>query len=137
MTILLIAAVAGCGGGGGTGPTGTTTPPAGGGGGGGGGGTTPPATPTVTVGANTFSPDNMTVGVGQTVTWKWDTCSSDPYGYGGSTCVQHTVTFDVGNVSSGTLSEGTYARTFTAAGTYTYYCQIHGKTYMSGSIIVK
>jgi plastocyanin len=103
----------------------------GGGGGGGGGGSA--SGPTVTVSNNMFTPDNLTIAVGATVTFKWDSCSNDGYGY--SSCAKHTVTFSDGQTSD-TLSSGSFSRSFSAAGTYTYRCAVHG-TYMSGTIIAK
>lgn len=137
--VLFIAAALACGGGS-TDPGSTGGPPvnAGGGGGAGGGGSAGgggggTAGPTITVSNNMFTPDNLTVTVGSTVTFKWDSCSGD--GYGSSTCTPHTVTFTDG-VTSDTLSSGTYSRAFNAAGTFTYRCRVHG-TSMSGTIVVK
>ena len=128
--VLLLGGALACGGGS-TGPStgsGTTTGnPATPGSGGSSSGTT------ITVIANGYSPDNMTVPVGSTVTWKWDSCTSD--GYGGQTCIDHNVTFSDGSASP-TQSAGTFARGFAAAGTYPYHCSIHG-TYMSGTIVVR
>jgi plastocyanin len=44
------------------------------------------------------------------------------------------VTFDDG-VASPTQSDGTYSRTFAAAGTYTYHCTVHPS--MTGTITVQ
>lgn len=124
---LAIAAVAvnlaACGGGGGgtTGPStpgGTTTPPP---------STTPSApvqTNAVTVQDNSFSPANIQVSPGTTVTWSWPTGTNT-----------HNVTFNDG-VSSGDKASGqTYSRTFSAAGTFSYVCTLHGG--MTGSVLVK
>jgi plastocyanin len=126
LTILVLAAAAGCGGsstapsGGGNNNNGNPPPP-------------PPPNNSVTVSNNYFSPATTTVPVGTTVTWTWDSCSGD--GYGGQTCVAHTILFDDGP-TSGSQSSGTWARTFTTAGTYSYHCSIHG-TAMSGTIKVQ
>jgi plastocyanin len=128
--VLFIAAALACGGGS-TGPGSTGSPPANSGGGGGGGGSASGAT--VTVSNNMFMPDNVTIPVGATVTFKWDSCSGDAYG--GSACTGHTVSFTDG-VTSDTLSSGTFSRSFSAAGTFTYRCRVHG-TYMSGTIVVR
>lgn len=140
IACLVLLAAVGCGGGGGDGSTSptsatppVTTPPV----------TTPPTTtpPTtsnateVTVGNNSFSPADISVAVGATVTWTWNTCSDDPYGYGPS-CVAHSVTFDNAGPASSTQAQGSYQRTFTAAGTYTYHCAVHG-TSMSGKVTVR
>ena len=92
---------------------------------------------TVTLTADSFSPNNITVPANTTVTWKWDSCT-DAGGYGGySTCVSHNLSFDDGsNISSGSQSSGTFSRTFTAAGTYKYHCTIHGPA-MSGQVVVQ
>jgi uncharacterized membrane protein YgcG len=82
----------------------------------------PPAAD-VTVANNSFSPRNFTATVGSTVTWVWNS--------GGT---QHNVTFD--DQASPTQGSGTYARNFTAAGTYAYHCTIHGPTVMFGTVIV-
>ena len=120
-----------CGGGGGSGtPTTPTTP-------------SPPLVPAspndVLVQNNSFTPAALTVAVGTTVKWTWATCTggSDPYGSGpGETCYDHTVTWDAGGTASATQSEGTYQRTFGAAGTYNYHCALHGAS-MSGRVVVQ
>lgn len=119
-----------CGGGGGSdgneepenqNPTGPNTPTP-----------TTPTTPTtpandqVSVQDNSYSPATVTVTPGTTVTWTW---SSSNY-------ASHSVTFNDGNESSAAKTSGTHQRTFTNAGTFTYYCEVHG-TGMSGSVVVK
>jgi plastocyanin len=72
-----------------------------------------------------FSPDTLTVSVGQTVTWS----------NGG--IIGHTVTFDSGPAFNQPLNPGApVTRTFPTAGTFTYHCSIHGPS-MHGTIIVK
>ena len=89
----------------------------------------------VTVSNNLFTPANVSVSSGTTVTWTWDSCSGgDAYGNGQS-CVSHNVTFDQGS-SSATQSRGTFARAFPSAGTYPYHCTIHGLS-MSGRVVVQ
>ena len=88
---------------------------------------------TITVSNNFFDPSSTSVTIGTRVTWPWDACVSD--GYGGTSCSQHNVTFDDGPASS-TRSDGTWGRTFTAAGTYRYHCTVHG-SYMEGTIVVR
>ncbi len=69
-----------------------------------------------------FSPAQLTISVGETVTWT----NQDP--------AAHTVTGDGWN--SDTLNEGnSYSRTFNEAGTYTYGCDYHPG--MLGTIIVE
>jgi plastocyanin len=61
-----------------------------------------------------FSPDQMTVAPGTTVTWVND--GKQP----------HTSTSDDGTWDSGTLEPGDdYSFTFDQPGTYTYHCSIH------------
>ena len=129
VAVVALALATACGGGSSTsltGPTGTGTGGHGGGGGtggmGGGGGTSN----AVTVGNNFFNPTSNTVAVNTTVTWTWN-----PGG------VAHTVTFDDGMGSDGPQSSGTFSRTFTTAGTYTYYCMIHGRAVRHGQITVQ
>lgn len=127
-TTLGILFVTACGSSGGTEP-----PPAvtGGGGGGGGGGNTA----TVTVSNNEYSPSQISVARGTTVTWRWNSCAGD--GYGGQVCTSHSVTFDDGGPSAGSRDEGSFSRTFPSAGSFTYYCTSHGRTAMSGSVAVQ
>ena len=119
---------AGCGGGSGTGP-------------GDGGGPPPPPPPpppanTVSVTNNTFTPGDLKVTPGTTVTWNWNTCSGGD-GYGtGETCVAHSVVLDDGSGSSSTQTSGSFTHQFSAAGTYTYHCAVHG-TSMSGRVVVQ
>jgi plastocyanin len=129
FALVLVGYTLGCGGGG-TGPSSGGTPSGG----------TPnnPAAPSgstsnsVNVINNSFDPGATTVAAGTTVTWTWDTCTND--GYGGTTCADHTVTFDDG-VGSARQSRGSYQRSFTAAGTYPYHCTVHSG--MSGSVTVQ
>ena len=78
----------------------------------------------IVVGNNFFTPTARTVTNATTVNWAWAAGS-----------VLHNVTFDDGPASS-TQSAGTYARTFTASGTFPYHCTIHG-TSMAGTIVVQ
>ena len=128
LSILLIGfAAAACGSSGGTEPP----PPPPGGGPAVGGGTSV----TVTVSNNDYSPGQVSVAPGTTVTWRWDSCSGD--GYGGQACTFHSVTFDDGGPSAPPRNDGSFARTFATAGTHTYYCTSHGRTAMSGSVSVQ
>lgn len=114
----LAVALTGCGGD-------TPTTPGGGGGGGGGGGTTPTVTTSVSVGNNFFSPADIQVSPGATVTWTWN-----------SSGTQHNVTFpstaigDSPNQPSGTFSTAMP----TTPGTYNYSCTLHSG--MDGSVLV-
>lgn len=132
MATFLAAALTACGGSGGgysTSPSNPGTPPSNPGGG------TPPSDNVVTLGDASFTPANLSVSAGTTVTWKWS-CSNDGYGYS-SGCVTHTVTFDDGSgIASAPQDSGSFTRTFSAAGTYKYHCAIHGSA-MSGQVVVK
>lgn len=121
--LLFAAAIAGCGGGGSS-YNGITNPPP-----------PPPngSTTALAVQNNHYSPANDSVGVGATLTWTWDSCTGD--GYGGSMCTSHSVKFDDGPASD-IQSSGTFKRTFTVAGTYTYHCAVHGAA-MAGKVTVK
>ena len=123
FVLLAVASFYGCGGGGGGN---TTAPPNNG------VNTAPPADG-ISVSNNMFTPDTKTVAVGTAIKWAWNSCTGD--GYNGQTCVSHSVTFDDGTTSP-TQDQGTYSRTFNAAGTYNYHCSVHG-TAMSGSITVQ
>jgi plastocyanin len=127
--VLLLVSMSACGGSGGggysTGPGGQNPPP---------GGQQPPSTATsVRVQNNRFNPAETTVTPGTTVNWTWDACTDD--GYGGQTCVDHSVTFDGGS-GSAIQSTGTYSRQFSAAGTFNYRCSVHGAT-MTGQVVVR
>ena len=79
-----------------------------------------------TVGIDNFSfgPETITVPVGATVTW----VNHDD--------VPHTVTSVDKRFASPTLdTDGRFSQTFTAAGTYAYYCAVH--PHMTGKVIVK
>ncbi|MGH7578639.1 MAG: cupredoxin domain-containing protein, partial [Gemmatimonadales bacterium] len=100
-------------------------------------GTGPPPGPTIQVlgpdGGNRFEPDEITITVGQTVTWVW------PEGSTG-----HNVVPDDRNnpISSGPVADGpeTHAFTFNTVGAFRYYCQAHGAAAgvgMSGRVLVQ
>jgi plastocyanin len=132
VTVLVTAGLllASCGGGGGGGGSGySTAPPSGNG-----NNQTPTPTTSVSVKNNVFTPQDISVSGGSTVTWTWDSCSPDPYG-GAQTCVDHSVLFDDGTTSP-TKSSGAYTRTFSAPGTYPYHCAVHGAA-MSGKVVVQ
>jgi plastocyanin len=123
FVLLAVASLYGCGGGGGGN---TTAPPNNG------VNTAPPADG-IAVSNNMFTPNTKTAAVGTAIQWAWNSCTGDAYN--GQTCVSHSVTFDDGTTSP-TQDQGTYSRTFNAAGTYNYHCSVHG-TAMSGSITVQ
>lgn len=87
------------------------------------------ATHDVTVGNNFFSPNDLTIEVGDTVRW------TNNSGF-------HDVTADDGTWASETSSSFTYSRTFSSMGEVLYYCSVHstrgpyGNTNMNGRINV-
>ena len=89
---------------------------------------TPPpvATTSVTVADFSFTPPNIRVSAGATVTWTW------------TGNVGHNVTFAAssGIANAATQITGTHQVAMpTATGVYTYMCTIHGAS-MSGSVLV-
>jgi plastocyanin len=70
-----------------------------------------------------YQPSQLTVGIGQTVTWRNESLG------------QHTVTAVDGQFDSGVLSaRGSFTMTFVKAGTFAYTCTIHPT--MKGSVLV-
>jgi plastocyanin len=119
----LILAVAACGGGGGT--TGPNNGNPGGNPGGTPGSQSPPVSQnTVSVSDDVFTPANIQVNVGTTVTWNWAQEARD-----------HNVTFNDGTTSGNKSAGASYSRTFATAGTFNYSCTLHGG--MNGSVLVK
>ena len=82
----------------------------------------------VTVADNFFQPASVTVaradGAAEVV-WNWT----------GSN--QHNVTFDAGPPHSETQTSGSFSRSFSEAGAFTYICTIHGRAVMSGTVTVE
>ena len=120
LIVVAVLAAAACGGGGSDSPT---TPGNPGNPGNPGGQTGPTATNAVTVDNNNFTPANIQVSAGTTVTWTW-----------AQGAVTHNVTFADGT-TSGDQASGTYSRTFSTAGTFSYQCTLHPG--MTGSVVVK
>ena len=121
LAVATLVIAAACGGG----ASNSVTNPTGGNTGGGnptGGSDAPVATNAVTVADNTFTPVNIVVASGSTVTWTWADGVS-----------LHNVTFADGTRSTDRAT-GTYARTFSTAGTFNYSCTLHGG--MNGSVKV-
>jgi plastocyanin len=79
---------------------------------------------TVTVSDNVFNPSTLSVPVNSTVTWQWS-----------SATLVHNVRFQDGPASMDQTT-GTFARTFDAAGTYSYLCSFHAAEGMTGTITV-
>ena len=122
MLLLPLAALLACGGSDATGTNnnnnngGNTNP---------GGGGNPTATTAVTMSGNTFSPSDIKVSPGATVTWT----NNDGYA--------HNVTFSSSSVTgSGDFSTGSKALVMpSTAGTYAYHCTRHSG--MTGSVVVQ
>ena len=87
------------------------------------GGTTGSTSSNITVRNNSFDPSATTVAVGTTVNWSWAQGATD-----------HNVTFADGQKSA-TQSTGSYSRTFSSAGTFSYNCTVHPG--MNGSVTVR
>jgi plastocyanin len=82
-----------------------------------------PAASAVRIANFAFSPQAVTVSVGQTVTWT------------NADTVAHTTTSNSGIWNSGPVQPGaSFSQTFTASGTYAYHCAIHSS--MMGTITV-
>jgi plastocyanin len=117
VTLVLLAGASGCGG---ISGYGSTTGPGGGG-----------HTLSISMSGAAFSPALDTVAAGSLVTWT----NNDG--------VAHNVTAVPGSAdtyaSSNLAGSGTFSHTFLAAGTYVYYCTIHGTPTagMRGTIVVQ
>jgi plastocyanin len=71
-----------------------------------------------------FSPQSITVAVGDTVTWS------------NSDAQNHTATADDGSFDTGTVSSGSpKSVTFSTAGTFAYHCKIHPS--MTATVVVE
>ncbi|MEU2256490.1 cupredoxin family copper-binding protein [Nocardia xishanensis] len=81
---------------------------------------------TVDVDDMKFSPENVTVGVGDTVTWKFsDKAPHSVQGIGDKAMGINSPIFD----------KGEWSYTFTQAGTYRYLCSLHPE--MRGTVTVQ
>jgi plastocyanin len=71
-----------------------------------------------------FSPDDVNIAVGETVTWT------------NTDAVAHTSTSDAGTWNSGTVpAGGRFSFTFQTAGSFPYHCTIHPG--MVGTVVVR
>ena len=84
---------------------------------------TPTVKNEISIQGNAFSPDNLSIKVGDTVTW----INNDSYAH---TVKASKSEFDSGNMASGAK----FSFTFDKEGTYDYICGIH--TFMTGKIVV-
>lgn len=116
---LALFALAACGGGGNGGTGGGTPPPT--------GPTGPaPSTATVAMGAETFSPSQVTIATGGTVTWN------------NTSGVVHNVTFNAATGAPANVPDhgsGSNQRTFSVAGSFAYQCTLHAG--MTGQVSVQ
>jgi plastocyanin len=102
-------------------PTPSPTPPPATGG--------PSSTVTIPMGAEVlgnraFTPDNLEIAVGTTVTWM------------NTDSVAHTSTSNTSGWDSGTISPGRqFSFTYPTAGTFAYHCAIHPG--MTGTVVVR
>jgi plastocyanin len=84
----------------------------------------PPQSVTSTMKGMAFSPARIEVTAGSTVTWR----NADN--------VAHTVTARDGSFNSGNVAAGgSWQKTFSTPGTYSFYCQPHPN--MTGTVVVK
>jgi len=89
-----------------------------------GGGVALAADHAVAIAGFAFSPKDVTVTVGDTVTWT------------NSDATAHTATADDGSFDTGTIgANGTGTATFSTAGSFPYHCKIHSS--MTGTITVE
>ena len=88
----------------------------------------PPANLTkVTISDNKFTPSNLTVPVGATVTWEWT--GANPHSVVG--------TFEGKEIQSPKLTgTGVYLEAFQKAGKFEYQCGVHGAA-MKGTITIQ
>ena len=93
------------------------------------------ATVGVTVGNNFFSPSTVTVHVGDVVQWTWAS-GGISHSTTSGTCSSYYGCTPDGHWDSGLpQSSGMFSHTFTSAGTFPYYCKVHGAS-MTGTVVV-
>lgn len=99
-----------------------------------------PKTVDVQVGAGgfSFSPSTVNVRVGDTVKWTWVGDGHNVVsGAGGTADGKFCSPNDTGCAAAPTsLSGAVYSHTFTAAGTYGYFCKPHATFGMTGQVVV-
>jgi plastocyanin len=91
-----------------------------------------PTSASVTVGAGgalAFTPMSVDIAAGGTVTWNW---AADNTMFHNVTSGDTPARF----AASPTQMSGSYQVTLTAAGTYFYFCTVHGRNVMNGTVIV-
>ena len=87
----------------------------------------------------TFTPANLTIHVGDTIHWVWDTSGHSVVSGTNGTADDRFCSPDDSGCSSPPLSDAgaTYDHTFTKAGTFPYYCSVHFALGMTGVIEVQ
>ena len=91
---------------------------------------TGPSTVDVQVLDDTFNPNAVNISAGSTVRWTWQAANANA----------HDLQWvDVGVTGVSQQFTGTYQRTFNIAGTFAYYCTIHGTptSGMRGTVTVQ
>jgi len=101
-------------------------------------GTTPddddgPFTGTIRVLDNSFSPRNVTIALGDSVTWRWDGNMSHSVTQGTTPNASQD---PIRLFDSGEQTSGTFGFRFTNAGTVPYFCRPHFSADMKGTITV-
>jgi len=91
-------------------------------------------TGTIHIQDNRFSPANVTITAGESVTWRWDGNNSHTVTHGTSPTVPPDAQklFDTPEQSS-----GTFVFKFDNAGTFAYFCRPHFSMGMKGAITVQ
>jgi plastocyanin len=91
-------------------------------------------TGTIRVLDSVFSPANVTISVGDSVTWRFDGALNHTVTHGTSA----TVPPDANKLfDSPTQSSGTFGYRFNDAGSYAYFCRIHLGMGMKGTVTVQ
>ena len=93
--------------------------------------TNPPPNNQIQIKDNFFDPANLTVTVGTTVAWR-HVGNNEHTVTSGTPTINPGVLFDSGVLHNG----GGFNFTFTAPGTYAYFCRIHGIN-MTGTVTVQ
>lgn len=86
-------------------------------------------------GSYAFEPSSLTVAVGDTVTWTWDSANHNIVVRGQPDDAEWTGTDGDGATTYDT--DHTYEYTFETAGTYEYYCQPHEGLGMVAEVVVE
>lgn len=101
-----------------------------------------PTTPTNTVkvgfGGTNYSPQQITIHVGETVHWTWS--GSNHTVTSGTAPTEDNLFCSPNDLNCGTANPSnagaTYDHTFNSQGTFHYFCKIHG-TFMTGTVVVQ